>query len=816
MPTPLQCLKLKARKGRVDPRFAKNVERLVDDLKANGAARNDVELAQQALDIMRHRIEKKKVRTALQIQKAIEIENRAANADRGVGEAMVSILSPDIRSGQNPGESVWYAIQDIRGEAHALFMEGLDRFRPRALGLYRDKATMRDFVRERFNESTGNQAAKEIADAYERTTEYLRQRANAAGADIAYKKNWGMSQTHDSAAIGRAGMQKWIDDVMPRLDRTLMTDSETGMPFTDDGLRQALEEVYDSVVSHGLNKLSPGQYSRPSKINRLGLERFLQFKSADDWMFYHENYGGGDLFHTIVGHMDHMARDIALFEHLGPDPDASVRLMNDLANKETAVNKQGGRGKLYNAAGEINLIYNEITGRTNSPSSQWWADANQGLRNVLASAQLGGAFISAITDLNFQNITSGFNGLNGARVIGRAMKMFFSAPWTQAESKLAIQLGLVAEDWASMAIAQARWTGELTGPQFTRRVSDTVLRATFLTPWTQAGRHAFGLEFLGHISRQANRGWNKLQPETRRAFERIGLTEAEWDAARSVPLRKERGADFMSFASIAEAGYGSAARKLKQLILMETDYAVPTPNVRVRAQLKGGTQAGSFWGETLRNASMYKSFPITLMHTHLWRAMHGEMTTLDRLTYVANLVIATTIFGGIALEGKQLVRGKDPIDPFDTKTAKNFWMAAAFQGGGLGIFGDFMFADQNRFGGSMAETLAGPVYGSFLPDLMGKLVIGNAQQLVKGEDTDFSKEAVRFLGRYTPGSSIWYTRLALERKILDQLQKMSDPEAYKSFRRQERQARTDYGQRFWWRPGELSPDRPPDFEGLVR
>ena len=58
-----------------------------------------------------------------------------------------------------------------------------------------------------------------------------------------------------------------------------------------------------------------------------------------------------------------------------------------------------------------------------------------------------------------------------------------------------------------------------------------------------------------------------------------------------------------------------------------------------------------------------------------------------------------------------------------------YWINAAIYGGGLGIFGDFLFADQNRYGGSMAKTMAGPVI-SFLDDLV-RLTIGNTLELCK-------------------------------------------------------------------------------------
>jgi len=134
------------------------------------------------------------------------------------------------------------------------------------------------------------------------------------------------------------------------------------------------------------------------------------------------------------------------------------------------------------------------------------------------------------------------------------------------------------------------------------------------------------------------------------------------------------------------------------------------------------------------------------------------------------------------------------------------------QGGGLGIYGDFMFGNVNRFGGGLAETVAGPVVG-FASDLQ-KLTVGNIMQTVQGKDTNAASEFISFAGRYTPGSSLWYSRLALERLVLDQAKLWADPKAKSKFRRTEKRYNKQYGQKFWWSAGDTLPSRSPDLSNL--
>ena len=106
--------------------------------------------------------------------------------------------------------------------------------------------------------------------------------------------------------------------------------------------------------------------------------------------------------------------------------------------------------------------------------------------------------------------------------------------------------------------------------------------------------------------------------------------------------------------------------------------------------------------------------------------------------------------------------------------------------------------------------------GSQIPKAV-KLTLGNFQELVaEGEARNPGRELSRFIEANAPGRSLWYTRLAMERLIFDQLEAAIDPNAARSFRRIEQGARRDYRQRFFWRPGTRAPQRVPDLGAAVK
>ena len=203
-----------------------------------------------------------------------------------------------------------------------------------------------------------------------------------------------------------------------------------------------------------------------------------------------------------------------------------------------------------------------------------------------------------------------------------------------------------------------------------------------------------------------------------------------------------------------------AANKLQEMILTEMDFAVPQPGARVRAILTKGQKRGSFLGELVRSVGMYKSFPITMVTGHLYRGA----TQIDGLTnkakYLAELMLGLTVMGGISVQARNLLKGKDPQD----MSNPGFWGQAFVQGGGAGIFGDFIFSDQNRYGNSLTQTALGPMAG--LIDDSTRLTMGNLHQFLQGKETKLGAEAIKFGQRDTPGSNLWYTRLALERLFL--------------------------------------------------
>jgi len=582
-------------------------------------------------------------------------------------------------------------------------------------------------------------------------------------------------------------------------------------------LENAFREAFDNIMTDGMASHKPtmGAAGR-SLANRRTDHRFFVFKSADDWLAYQKRFGDPDVFSTMMSHIDSMARDIAQMEVLGPNPNATMRWAEQLVRKqaEIADNNADGveRWRTREAQRGTNMARNmaaHFTGSVNAPADGRVAFALSNVRNVLTSAQLGAAALSAISDLSFQERATTFNGLTATRAMGRMTSLL--NPANGEDRKLAVRLGLVAEEWSQVAAAHNRYVGEVATSEWAKRLSHTVMTVSGLSAWTQAGRWAFGMELLGTLADHRGKKFADLPQALQNGLRRYRLAE-EWDTVRATPPYRAKGAEFLRPADIAErTDLGEETRyrlsnALSDFISTETEYAVPSASLRARSRLIGDTAPGNFVGEMVRSAAMYKSFPVTLMHTHLMRGVNQVARNGWKGSgYLAALMISTTLMGALAMNLKEISKGRDPRDMTDWKA----WSAAALQGGGLGIWGDFLFSDATRYGSSWAEMLAGPVVG-LADDVARETIVANVQRAMAGEDTQLPADVVGLLSRYTPGSSYWLGRVALERKVWDQLEMWVDPDAARRLANQERDRIRDFGNEYWWAPGEAAPSRGPE------
>ena len=363
----------------------------------------------------------------------------------------------------------------------------------------------------------------------------------------------------------------------------------------------------------------------------------------------------------------------------------------------------------------------------------------------------------------------------------------------------------------------------------------------------KAGRE-FG-EVKGRIERQMHEAENRIAAMDREAISAANKAGKEAQAkadAMSVELQdfitrsKERQQarlqvidrlqrdEAPAFKAEADRLRAQVATKILAFTLDEAQFAVVNPDVATRAIVTGGGRpAGTIDGELWRSFAQFKSFPIAMLTRH-WRrvldtpqglegaplgfgAESASGAVFNKVAVLAALNLTLTMIGGMVLQNKALVQGKDPYDMTEGK----FWMRAFTQGGGAGYLGDLVFKDPTEQRGNKTEQVVGTVLGpsaGAVAGLAGDLVVANAWEAAKGKDTHIGAEALRWTNSQLPYANLWWSRAAYEHWFLFSAQEALNP-GYLS--RMKQRAQKDWHQGYWWDPADAVPDRAPEFENAI-
>lgn len=454
-------------------------------------------------------------------------------------------------------------------------------------------------------------------------------------------------------------------------------------------------------------------------------------------------------------------------------------------------------------------MWDLIRGTHYAPVNSRWANAMQTARNIMTAALLGSASVSSLTDVGFQRHARTFAGMPAGvlNIIAETVRAF--SPSNRRE---AVRAGLMLDSAMHVLHAQARYIDGINTASWSGFVADRIISYSGLSAWTQAGKHAFGMALQGEIADRVQLSWGELPPVLRRSFERHGITAAEWDRMRSAPLYEpHEGATFLRPNEVAAVAGDALAEKYLGMILRETRYAVPEGTVRSRTWLWSG-RPGTILGELGRNFGQFKSFGVGVVLLHGGRIAHEFQrgNVGNTMSLVAGLAITGAIGGAIVNELIEIINGREPVAVAALRRGEmpgwEYWGAALLRAGGMGIYGDVLFQGLSREGG-FASILIGPL-GGFL-DRIRTRTLGSAQEGLEGKNMHLGREAVSTLRELMPGSTLWYLRLVKERWLLNLLQRAVDPNAERAWSRHQTLQKRNYGNEYWWKPGDLAPARLP-------
>ena len=682
------------------------------------------------------------------------------------------------------------------------------------LGLSQKTEQIPNIIKSMLGENVPNKQSQLFGGKIKEVFDSLHTRYRAAGGSIGKITNY-FPQVHNPVKLKRVDADTWINDLMPLLDREKMIDYDTGLPMDDARLLEQMRGDFEAITTNGLTDLAEridaGYVTRGlggDVFKRKQQSRFYQFKDADSFLKYNEQYGAGreGLFDAIGQHIHSMSRDIALMEKMGPRPNAMSRYFDVwMESKNVGQNGRNFVNGMYNLAsgrlsdyGTLPLLYRFVEGT-----------------KALSRFRLGSATLSALPDAVFVRTalkTRGFKQM-------KAMQNYFNGlnPASQVNQRSMQRFTTVMNGLKGQTLEGARFTDSLgydggkvvQGIGFT---SSMILRASGLTRLTDQGKMVTMAATMGEFAEHAinKTPYAKLNPDLQNTLKSFDITPEDYDViVKANPFEAEdmqgsfiTGKDILEVEGVDIRDKLRIAANYDDMVTRMGELAVNEPTLRTQAITTGAAFApdnakiGSTTRAVMGALMSFKGFPVTVTMNFILpisrKAMSGKRP--DVMTAVGVLGF-TTLLGAMSYQAKSIMRGEEARDMEDPK----FWLAAAMQGGGAGIFGDFLFADYSRFNQSFAETLAGPVVGTYGDAL--RIINGNYNRaLDEGTETKFFADAWRFSSIYIPGATLWYARLPLERALLDGVTNALDPNFDKKINMREKKMMRDENRGYWWRP----------------
>lgn len=635
-------------------------------------------------------------------------------------------------------------------------------------------------------------------------------RLNMEGGYVRRKSGYVVRQSHKPERMAKAGPDAWKRAIRPLLDFEKM---DVPADKIDDFLDSAYEAIESGVRLNQEVSDIQRAFKGPGNIaKRDAASRVLEFKSPDAWFEYDRQFGNASLREGFMQDLTRASRNTALMINLGTNPQAMMDRVIEKSQRKYRGDTT--KRKRFTEPRQLQNMLDEVTGDINLTSNHKVANVMAGYRAVQTMAKLGGAWISALSDVGFMATNRMYQGRSMLDAWGDA----FSAPFK----------GLSGGDQRIMAdLMGAGLEGQLgdfmsrfnASDQIAGRMSKTMsffFKMNLLGPWTDANKRGVTMMISRDLAMNATHAFDDLPPDLNRLLRTYGFDARKWEVARQALREGPDGRGYImpgdvdnvrgaTFTGMSEAQQSKLRSEVKSnlfaMLSSEADFAVPSPGARERAILRQGYRPGTVAGEAIRFVTQFKSFGVTALTKVMGRQVygHGAKSITQQLSRgvganmgLVNAIVMTTFLGYGVMQMKEMMKGRKPR-PATPET----FIAAMMQGGGLGIYGDFLFGEANRFGGGTLETIAGPGIGTAaeVVDL-----IQRARGVVVGGDEDLRGDVLRLAKGNLPFANLFYTKAAMDYLIWYQLQEALNP-GY--LRRMERRVKRENGQEYWLPPSKV-------------
>lgn len=675
--------------------------------------------------------------------------------------------------------------------------------------------------RQRIDERQAD-ALWRLADGIERMSEAADERALAKLTDRLLKDLGKAREQLDRSGDQAVRLGQYLSDLVDDINRTIddRRRAEARLQAAELGLKDLefrgraddragfLQAVYNDIVSGRV--LTPeangnhvaGAGGSANVAMSMSRERVLQFRDADAWLQYHRSFGRpGNLASAAIDGLQRLGRHTALIETAGPNPVANLaRLRRDLEQRW-----HGDTDAMIRLRSSgIDHLQQWITGEARGVENPTVATFGAVVRGFNAITKLGFMVLSSAADVVNLAAEAKFQGKGWLEGYRQGLEDLLEGRGS-GDRRLISELAGAGLDGMTGAIG-ARFSAEDGMPGMMSWALRKMFALNLGSWWTDS--HKIGATFMQMRGWALERGkaFADLDDEQRRLFGLYGIGDTHWDLLRASSLQEAKGRQYLVPAKMRQLPTDTvssivgrpltdfeairilddAGDRFSTLLADRADFAVPTPGGRELALMYGGHKPGSAWGEALRFFWQFKQFPVSVLTKPVSAIASNSESRIAAATALAPLFLQMTAMGYVAMSLKDVFKNKEPrpADKWET------WIASAAQGGGLGLYGDFLFGEFNRFGRSWAESFMGPTLGGIVPDLAEL----NAK-IIRGELK--AAEAIRFGVNQIPFANLFYVKPVLDEILASEVYERLNP-GYRQ--RAERDLQRNEGRGFLFHP----------------
>jgi hypothetical protein len=665
-----------------------------------------------------------------------------------------------------------------------------------------------EIMQEMVGITTGVKQAKDIAMILKKYQNSWRNRLNDLGANIGLLDDWITRTTHNTEKMANASKiskivgdnrTAWVEFIKGRLDipRTFTNVSD---PAQIDNI---LGDIYNSIMSgdHLKHGGTNSVYGTRNVTNRLNASRVLHFKDVQARQEYNVAFGEPSLKESVMGVLSNSARNIAIMQELGTNP-------KDTLNKILALLRKKYKDQDSKITRQLNLKtfenqFKEIDGSINGIGNQTLATISMGVRTLQNTGKLGLATITSFGDLAQYMGTTSFQGrglfsglfeaLNGLfKTNDRAAMEVLQTTSNSIHSFMGNKYGAANDTWGTMG-----------------KIQNTFFKWNTLNGWISSLKSSMAVGLSRHYGMQTELKFSDLSVRERNFLTLYGIDDGKWNMLRSIKTLDVEGKRYMTAEGVNELSdnviNAYVGKKLSQreirnfkqdleitwrnVLVDQTMHGTPEPDAAIRAITNQGLEKGTPMGETIRFVMQFKSFPISIWKKIIGRELYSygpDDSRLAKVSGLASLLMLSTFWGYIAMSVKDMIKGRSPRDP----NKKSTLVQAFAQGGGAGIYGDFLINElQNEYGNGIFETALGPTASDI------KKIFDIVQSM--NDPKKAGKKFVQLAEGNVPFLNLYYTKTAYDYLIGYQVKEYLDPGYFRRMRDKHEQQR---GQSYYLKP----------------